>query len=170
MVTVYLDVDGVINAVSNNPPRVNTQWSGDWSKTEVLGFPILYSHELVQNLNELAEREDVTIKWLTTWQERAAQDLSPLIGIDGQDWEVMYGDINDHWFTTGRWWKLDAIREDIEKTSPDKVVWIDDDLGYDRNAQEWLRYRSDIHVVSPIMQHGVTKKQFSGIIEFINAN
>ena len=168
MVNVYLDVDGVINAVSNKPPRVNTQWKGEWSKEPINGYSILWSHELVDAINQLAARDDVTIKWLTTWQEDAPQIFAPQTGINGEEWEVLYGNINDHWFTTGRWWKLQAIQEDLDKDPSDKVVWIDDDLGYDRSAQEWLLNHPEIHVVSPVTAHGVTKKQFDGIMEFIN--
>jgi hypothetical protein len=168
MINIYLDVDGVLNAVSRRPPRTNTGWEGEWSDVNVLGFPILYSHEVVNHFNEFAQMDGVVVKWLTTWQEKAAQELSPLIGINGQEWEVLYGDINDHWFTTGRWWKLEAIQNDIVKSKPDKVVWVDDDLGYDRSAQGWLADKDFIHVVSPNTNHGVTKKQISGIIEFIN--
>lgn len=165
---VYLDVDGVINAISDKPPRANTQWSGEWSREDCMGFPILWSHELVERLNELALREDVTVKWLTTWQEHAPKDLCPVTGIQGQSWDVLYGDISDHWFTTGRWWKLDSIKEDIDKEQPDKVVWIDDDIGYDRGANEWLRSHP-ILAVCPNTNHGLSKKQFDGIMEFIDS-
>lgn len=167
---VYLDVDGVINAVSGKPPRQNTGWEGEWSREEVMRFFILWSHELVDGLNELALRDDVTVKWLTTWQELAPKELCPVTGIQGQSWEVLYGDLESHGYMDHRWWKLDAIQEDFDKEQPDKAVWIDDDIFMYRDAMDWTENHPEIHVVCPTMAHGVTKKQFNGIIEFIDAN
>jgi hypothetical protein len=166
---VYLDVDGVINAVSKGAPKANTQWNGEWSREEVMKFYILWSHELVENINELAARDDVTVKWLTTWQELAPKELCPVTGIEGQLWEVLYGDLETHGYTGNRWWKLDSLMEDLDKEQPDKVVWIDDDINYHRWTGEWLKGHPEILPVCPNTMHGVTKKQFDGIIEFINA-
>ena len=167
---IYLDVDGVINAISGNPPKANTQWTGEWSKEKIEDWWILWSHELVENINLLAARDDVTVKWLTTWQELAPKELCPVTGIQGQSWEVLYGDIHSHGYMGADWWKLDAIQEDLDKERPDKAVWIDDDIYMFRRAMDWAENHPEIRVVCPTMAHGVTKKHINGIIEFINAS
>lgn len=169
---VYLDVDGVINADSGGPPKINTQWTGEWSmkKVEVFNLFILWSHELVENINSLAARDDVTVKWLTTWEEAAPEELCPVTGIHGQSWEVLNGDVTQHGYTGGDWWKLEALMDDLDKETYDKVIWIDDDIKHHRWSLEWLKTHPEILAVSPDVHHGVTKKQFNGIIEFINAN
>lgn len=165
MTTIYLDVDGVLNAFSGRPPKNNTQWHGEWSKATVEGFPILWSHELVEAFNSLAERDDVEIKWLTTWQESAATELAPVLGLNGGDW---------FYFTTEdlddmvNWWKLVEIQKDIEETAPDKVVWIDDDINYDSATKVWLSTtRVPVLAICPNSNHGVSKKHMDAIIDFI---
>jgi len=84
--TIYLDVDGVLNAVSKKSPTLTATGWGEWKTAPVNGWPILWAPELITALNELAAREDVTFKWLTTWTDDAAKVLSPAIGIEGQEW------------------------------------------------------------------------------------
>lgn len=172
MTTIYLDVDGVLNSLSKNPPKKMTGWEGDWNKVKVTisdgnSYPILWAEELIQALNDLDSREDVTFKWLTTWQDDAVSSLSPVIGL-GADWEVLHGDNVYHSFTED-WWKLKAIREDIDKTQPERVVWIDDDITYDKKTWSFLQEKGDtLYSVAPVSTLGVTKKQINGILEFIN--
>jgi len=131
----------------------------------VNGWPILWAPELISALNEIAAREDVTIKWLTTWEDDAAKILSPAIGINGQGWEVLHGD-QHAWGGKRGWWKLEAIRADVEATSPDKFVRIDDDLSMESEALEWINNRAWGLAVSPFMREGLTREAVALISEF----
>jgi hypothetical protein len=93
----------------------------------------------------------------------APKSLVPATGINGTDWDVLTGDVQDY-----PWWKLAAIQAHIDKTKPNKVVWIDDNLQYSKEVRAWLLENPDIYTVTPQSNHGVTKKQISGIIEYIN--
>lgn len=164
---VYIDVDGVINSFHSS--FKGTGWAGQWRVETVSGYKIHWYTELVESLNELAKREDVEVKWLTTWQDKAASELSPALNIEGQYWDVLYPKSQDDLFDlTNGWWKLHAIIEDYVTHKPDKVVWIDDDLKYEPNAIDWLSQMGNVHPVSPFTDWGMTKEEFSGIIEFIN--
>jgi hypothetical protein len=157
--TIYLDVDGVLNAVTRHVPTT-TGWA-EYARRKVNSFPIMFAPALIEALNELAARDDVTIKWLTTWEHDAANDLSPALGINGKDWEVLTGD-QDAWHGAG-WWKLEAIRADVEATTPDKFFWIDDDLGAELPALDWVATRPEGVGITPNMRHGMTTEHVDWI-------
>lgn len=166
MINIYLDVDGVLNALSSGAPRNNTHWFGDWGSKRIEGFPILWSKELIEEINTLTERDDITVKWLTTWGDLAALSLSPKIGLKGENWEFL---VSEDMLDPYRWWKLFKIQEDIEKTNPEKVIWIDDDIPFERNAKEWVTtLATPIHAVHPRSEHGLSRYQWNGIIDFIS--
>lgn len=167
MKTIYLDIDGVINSLSKNPPRQNTGWEGEWKKEKIMGYTILWSVELVDCLNALAEREDVQIKWLTTWQDQAGEFFSPGTGINGADWDF-FSTSENALFAYDYWWKLNAIVQDVEETKPEKVVWIDDELPHRMQAQAWLfENNSTVLGIGPESTHGLTKKHIWQIEQFL---
>lgn len=165
---LYIDVDGVINSFH----RTKTAgWKGDWNLAKVIGYKIHWYTELVEELNKLSKREDVEFKWLTTWQDQAVTDLCPALGIEGTGWEVLYAEEQEDLFDRSNgWWKLRAIIKDYTIHQPDKVVWIDDDFKYEGNAMAWANFMEEtVYPVSPFTDWGMTREEFSGIIEYINS-
>lgn len=167
MTTIYLDVDGVLNAVTTASDRLRkaTGWEA-WETKPVNRWPILWAPELIAELNELAAREDVTFKWLTTWTDDAAKILSPAIGINGQGWEVLHGD-QHAWGGKHGWWKLEAIRADVETTNPERFIWIDDDLSMEGVALDWLSGFPEGLGVSPFCSEGLRRDDLDAIRNFI---
>lgn len=165
---VYIDVDGVINSFSES--RKLSGWEGEWKLAKIIGYNIHWYTDLIESIHELDSRDDVEIKWLTTWQDKAVTELCEPLSLNGKHWDVLYSKPHEDLF--GRregWWKLSAIMKDIAIHNPDKVVWIDDDFKYEINAIEWAAHLGDkMHVVSPSMDIGMTKEDFSGILEFIS--
>lgn len=123
----------------------------------------MYSTELVEAINELASRDDVRPVWLTDWQELARDVVAPEIGLDGP-WDVLTGDVSQPY----PWWKVTALQDDLKKNPVDKFVVIDDNLLYSKEMKELVLKRSDVLPIHPNAYHGVTKKHFSGIIDFID--
>lgn len=164
--TVYLDVDGVLNAVSRRTPSVKITGWDDWKIQRVGRWPIHHSPAMIAELNALAARDDVTFKWLTTWEDAAAQELSPAIGINGQEWEVLRGD--QHAWHGPDWWKLQAIRDDVEASSGN-FIWIDDDISAERHAIEWAQSRDDVMVLSPSSSQALTREDLDFAKSFISA-
>lgn len=162
--TIYLDVDGVLNAVNKRIPTM-TGW-GEYTRRKVNSFQVLFAPALIEVLNELASREGVTFKWLTTWERDAAEDLSPAIGLNGQEWQVLGGD--QHSWHGRDWWKLQAIRADVEATSPSRFFWIDDDLDAERHAREWLSTRAEGTGISPLMRDGLTTADVAQIFRALD--
>lgn len=169
MKTIYIDVDGVINAVSGKAPKQNTGWLGEWKQESIAGYPILWSTELIDRLNALDAREDVEFIWLTTWRSLAPQVLSEAIGLNGQDWD--YVDAPDEDLENlNHWWKLAAIRRKrkLRHVDVSKSVWIDDDIYYESAASAWVRDEwPNLLAISPNSYHGITRKQMESIEEFL---
>ena len=165
--TMYLDVDGALNAVTRKSESLikATGWDR-WETRPVNQYPILWAPELIESLNELAAREDVTFKWLTTWTHDAAKILSPAIGINGQEWEVLDGDLHA-WGGPRGWWKLEAIRSDVEATDPEQIIWIDDDLSTEVPALNWMGNRANRLAVSPFVSEGLPREHVATISAFI---
>lgn len=164
--TIYLDVDGVLNAVSKRTPSVKISGWDDWTIKRVGRWPIHHSPAMIAELNALAAREDVTLKWLTTWEDAAANELSPAIGINGQEWEVLHGD--QHAWHGPDWWKLQAIRADVE-ASAGNFIWIDDDISAERHAIEWAHGRDDVMILSPASSQALTREDLNFAKSFISA-
>lgn len=164
---VYLDVDGVINSFHKSQ---TIGWEGEWKWASVNGYIIHWYTDLVESLNKLAQMENVEIKWLTTWQDKAAQDLSPALGIEGQYWDVLRASDQDDLFDLRNgWWKLHEIIKDVAIHKPDKVIWLDDDFRHDLSAIEWAEHVGNVLPISPFTDWGMTKEDFNDIIEFINS-
>jgi len=164
---VYIDVDGVIN--SFNESRTLTGWEGEWKLAKVTKYHIHWYTDLVESINKLAAMENVTVKWLTTWQDKATTELCEPLGIEGRYWDVLYNEPHEGLFDRhSGWWKLNAIIKDVAIHTPDKIVWIDDDFKYERNAIEWATHVGNVLPISPTMDFGMTKEDFNDIIEYIS--
>lgn len=171
--TIYLDVDGVLNAVSKRTPAYKISGWEHWETTPVRGSQILFSPDMVAALNELAEHPDVTFKWLTDWEDRAAKSLSPAIGLRGMEWDVLHTD-QKCW--RGRdWWKFQAIQGDAVASADRRFVWIDDEFSEEVEAITWAAGRDDVLTVSPSTVRGLTRgdidriKEFAGVQEHAGA-
>lgn len=166
MNTIYLDVDGVLNALSVRAP-MNTGWPGYVVK-RVNAYRITYAPDLIGRINALAARDDVTIKWLTTWEHEAPRMLAPAVGLYGGDWEVLTGFHEDY---AGKdWWKLKAITDDVANAQPgDRWVWLDDDIAAEPDAVEWARNRNDGIWLSPRIREGLTVAQLDSVDMYLDA-
>jgi hypothetical protein len=166
--TIYLDVDGFINAIGRTHPEHKHTGFSEYRNIMANSYQIAYAPELIAALNELAARDDVTIKWLTTWEHDAAKILSPLIGLNGENWEVLTGDL--HAWVGKDWWKYIAIRADTENLVDANVIWIDDDLSLEREALNWVNRFDNVHAFSPFAKHGLTAEELTRIRALVEAD
>ena len=129
-VWLFIDVDGVLNAVGEAPlddHRLVVQVENGLSV-----FPIRYDPRVVDRLNALTRDGLVQLIWLTTWARAARDSLAPAIGLDpGGRVLADPGDpeLARHPYDPHRpWWKLALLLEAIEDDPDRPVVWVDDDL------------------------------------------
>jgi len=177
---IYLDVDGVLNALPYDVEHFDTWPSTSWRSEIINGYVITWSTDLVYEINLLAAREDVTFKWLTTWCELAQQHIAPGLGLNGAHlWELTNNTRSDDshfgsWRPAERtWWKLAALQGDVETFGePEKMVWIDDDHGYyGSHYESWTASKVEsgqLLVVQPRTNLGITPDDLERIKEFID--
>lgn len=167
---IFLDVDGVINALSTGAPRQNTGWE-TWKRIKVNGFWIRYSPDLLRELESLAALPDVEVVWLTSWCNAAPTKLSRAIGFDASTWRVIGKDLYDI-DPYGRgfdWWKFVALTKELVSDPDARFVWLDDDLRYERDATTWASGCGKLGLwISPNPLHGLTVKHVEAVREFVS--
>lgn len=184
-----LDVDGVLNAVTNNPDR--TVWD-DWQRGEAHAqgarWPICFSPTVSRTIRRLSEGRFVDIRWLTTWKDNANGDLRELVGLpafpvagahisaeaspsataaSAGDGPPAHGAVPPGRHGAKSWWKFDAVRELVQAAPNRPLIWTDDDLRLERDAVTWVRdhTRSNL-VLAPPPAVGLTPRQLRRIEEF----
>lgn len=186
-IRIYLDVDGVLNAV---PPAkdivARSQWP-NFESVKVNGYTITYAPELLRKLENLAglwayEEDDdemvqcVEIVWLTTWRELAVSALAPGIGFDATHWRVVSDGNGAHGYQRlgfsdySYWWKVDALASDLIANPVDYVVWLDDDqISYRPSVTSLIRKFADTQFlpIAPATEIGLTVDHIDLVSEFI---
>ena len=160
---IYLDVDGVLNALD-----VVEKAEGDdcWGDFEVhanvtptnipafgRGYDLCMSKKMVAELASL----DADVKWLTTWRQDAAEHVAPLV--DAPDWPVVDWTVE----------KGAALAQD-QAYNPRPFVWIDDWEATEGNVKYFLMEPEVPYLlIKPNAYSGITRKQMEEIREFIES-
>ncbi len=172
---VFVDVDGVINADIPQWPTHTHRRADVFMRSIGSAQRIDYSTAVVDGLRDIEAMPGVEMRWLTTWQQAAAEDLAPVIGI-GSTWPVMVEPTTLEGLGTSYldWWKADAVRACVR--AGNRVVWIDDDIAaWQRLARifgkperlEWITPGA-VLTVRPASRHGLESRHFADIAEFID--
>ena len=158
---VFLDVDGVLNAVGAAIP--GPDMFTDFRRTHCMGFRIVYSPEMGRRLAGL----DADIVWLTTWREMANKWIAPLFGWPKR--ELLDGDEDAHDDSAMGWWKSGAVYGFVtEHQRP--FVWLDDDLRFAERLGEveWLAGCAVPHLcISPSTTVGLRPSHLDLIEQFV---
>lgn len=177
---VYSDIDGVYNAfITVMEPQVPqpelTGWRGSWKNGQVHTrffesppeewgeyFPLCWSEELIESVNNLASRGDIEFVWATTWRRLAPLHFAPTSGLKGEHWRVL----DAPWERiekTDHWWKLELVKADYEANPVDKFVWIDDQLAEHPEAVAWAESLPGGKVVIPTAHTALTRAEWRSI-------
>lgn len=125
-----MDVDGVLNSFGPPAgyvpdPKFRTFMSGN-------GYSITYDTTILKRLADLHTQERVEIRWLTTWGEEADAHLAEEFGLP----RGLKVEATMPFREKDGWWKLVAAMAAYERG--DRIVWTDDDIIYEFDAQRWL--------------------------------
>ena len=127
----FLDIDGVINAVSKIDNSHYSRFS-EWKEVEVNGYKIRYAPDVIDFINKMSDR--VEVRFLTTWKNKAHEMLAPAVGLkefphdDSVGTYSPNGSFNGgHHLPENRWWKLNVILDHIENGG-EHFIWTDDDI------------------------------------------
>ena len=186
---ILLDIDGVVNALSNKPPRQNTGWGGSWSTNKVNGsfditnppeghsyvdmYRILSSDELVGNLNRIVRKPGVEAVVASTWQGLALTNLFPAVGLSFPQEDVrvfrkeeLVGGYRLSNFD-GFSWKLDNLKALMADCSEeDTFYWLDDDIRRHQPSIDFLLGEPRVKAISPDRLHGLTRKDIELLDEW----
>jgi len=149
-VKVFLDVDGVLNAVTTK--RVPCADWDDWKVTKCDGWPINHSVQMGAALRAL----DADFSWLTTWGVEANEFIRPLFG--WSEFPVLA-------VPPFEWWKFEAMQL-VYDADPSPFIWVDDDLSYERDAMDWTVDNGGL-VISPATRQGLTKNEIEAMAAYI---
>nr|WP_310205659.1 HAD domain-containing protein [Paenarthrobacter nitroguajacolicus] len=161
-VSIYLDVDGVVNPFS---PVGTTDWGGEWTIADAGILEVAYAPELVAGLNDLADHPAARFVWLTTWERLAPEYLCPAIGLKGQDWPVLS---SQGWDQAPEWWKLVALQKDQATAGSQRIVWLDDQLSQESDARSWAEYQRDrVLCISPDPRMGLSRRDLAAVRAYL---
>lgn len=147
---VLLDFDDVVNVTRREP-----MWSAHsrWEFTELMGFPIRWSPDVVDCVNAVADRPNVTVKWLTSWEADSA--LFTELGFHDFGYLSPIDHLDDEDIREGRWKVAAGLA--AADAFDGAVTWIDDDPMI--NHAVAASGRSNITRIMPSPACGISRKQ-----------
>lgn len=173
-----LDVDGVLNAATAAPAEsVWPQWRTGWATALSSTWPITWAPAVVAAISRAHTSGAADIRWLTTWQDAANASLAPLLGLPLLPVARRVGELEagpgPHGYLGGRarardrWWKLGVARDLLDPQPYRPLVWTDDDLVWERDANEWAARRpGPTLLIAPATDTGLTAEDLAVIEEF----
>lgn len=168
--TIFLDVDGVLNAVwrSVSQPKSYrvTGWK-DWEQTKIsvqkdsmkISYPFAVSHEMAKAIMAL----DVDIVWATTWiTQIELEDIANFVGLPNNLPRISSCVRSD----TESCGKLEGVASYVETHDITKFVWIDDELG--ETDKFWAEDYESL-LIKPRSLWGLTRDSVSQIKSFLES-
>lgn len=173
---LLLDVDGVINAISNNPDR--TLWPDElWRRHQVTDlegntWPILAGQPVLDYLSAVHEQGLAEVRWHTTWRANAKLRLAPVLGLP--DWPVAE---SPTWLLTqrdqaGRWWKTATARR-VVQIEGRRLIWLDDAIAFEKtwpNSEIHAVLIGDVLAVSPTQALGLNRNDLREVDAFLGVD
>lgn len=160
--TLYLDVDGVLNPSS---PRFH-HWN-DWTPHVIDvnkdgGLVLRFNlHLSVEQGKAIWDAADGDITWLSTWNQDnlANREIGKRL-----NWTPLFTLPYMEHEPDGRWWKWITL-ENAER--PDRWVWIDDDLADFPDAAKWASENGGL-TICPDYAIGITPRHVDLIADWLN--
>ncbi len=171
---LFLDVDGVLNALTDNPdPSIWPDWQHTQVRNRINSFPICWSPSVVARLVGWHKEGLAEIHWLTTWLGDANGELGTRLGLP--QWPVVGSHLTeDPARSSGGdpfgWWKADLVDEILAHDPKRPFVWLDDDLRVQPRLLARLRAEHDCLLVGPFSETGLTPSQLDRVDTWLRAH
>ena len=168
---LLLDVDGVLNALSDRP---DTQVWQDWQRVDVSNrvgtFSVQWSPTVTTTITSWIERDLVTVVCLTTWLDDGNGALRETLGLP--DCPGLGSHLSDDPAlpSSGNglgWWKADLLKEYLKEHPGTPFVWLDDDLRVMRALQAQLSAEHDCLLIGPPSRVGLTPKHLRAVEDWL---
>lgn len=152
---LLLDIDGVFNPFlcPNLQERGFIVYQSGW---------ITWSIDLINHAAWLRDIEkEVNIVWASSWLDDS-NHLAAMFGL----YNAILPHIEVGRTGSGETWKLDSVREWVEKntTPEDSIVWIDDEV-YD-DAFQWADRNNNVLIIKPDPAVGLTAEEWQEMKDF----
>jgi hypothetical protein len=176
---LYLDVDGVLNADHPQFNLFGAPDSPDANKTFDIKvkqgrglfttYPMTFSPVVVRTLDDLLDRYNVELVWLSTWNENVEVLRLPAEfgGLNGG--RVLHGTMDRQARNNRDWtkWKADALLSD-QRNDNLPFVWVDDEaLTYHAATVDTALSDVSKLFVAPRAYHGLTTSNLNTIEDFL---
>jgi hypothetical protein len=170
-----LDIDGVVNAVSAEPPDV---WPADcWVRAGAactgVDWPLLAARPVLDFVRRVHRTGRAEIRWHSTWQHEAAA-VADALGLPdfavqpSPEFHARRGQRVGGAAPVGAtWWKLGAAERLVDGGRT--LVWTDDDADVQlgRLAEHRLRGMSTTLILAPRTDVGLTPADLCAIDAFL---
>lgn len=132
---LYLDVDGVLNALGGQK-HWRHGWKPGWDdfkRHKIDGYELYLSQKMGAAILQLVLEGNIEVKWCTTWAENAPRLIAPKLGFP-TDWPVITP--NKLVMSALSGYKWEAVRRDVIKHRR-PTIWIDDEA-IPMDAHQWF--------------------------------
>lgn len=165
-VTLFLDVDGVLNSYPVAGPRFYLERR---RRTRAWNFELHYRPKVVRFLDSLPADRQVDIVWLSTWSNRCRTEVEPKLGFrhSFEIIEMPDDTFNRYANDPAKWWKAQAVRTWLDEHPGRRAIWIDDDLAAPRTHAAFAAdYPERLLMIAPEFRLGLHEKHFDLIRGF----
>lgn len=167
-VTVFLDVDGVINAYSRKHGEVHP--NDDWTYSRRFAvsagtgvqYKMFFAPDMIRVLNALIDGGHIQPFWLTTWWETANSKLVEKFGIHGP-FPTLEDDRTDASFFG---WKQTHVADMLRQDPSMPAIWIDDDLRTYPERQGQFSSPQRLLRIAPEPHFGISARDLDRVIAF----
>ena len=165
-ITVFLDVDGVLNSYPVTGWRFTQEGR---KKAHAWNYELHFRPKIIKMLEQLVADRDADLVWLSTWSHLCRTEIEPKLGFK-RSYPIIpmpdstfnrYADDPEHW------WKAIAVEQWLAENPGKRAVWIDDDLVYPKTVDHFREtYRDRVLMVVPEFATGLTEEHLQRIQEF----
>ncbi len=164
-VTLFLDVDGVLNSYPVTGPRFVRERR---RRVQAWHYELHYRPKIVKYLDSLVDKRLVDVTWLSTWSQRCRTEIEPKLGFRGEYPIINMPDdsYNRHADDPDQWWKAQAVEEWLGAHSG-RALWIDDDLAAPTTYEYFAQaYGDRLLMIAPRFARGLSEEHFAQIRRF----
>lgn len=167
-VTVFLDVDGVLNSYPVPQLRIMTEGR---RKLRAWDYELHYRPAVIEFFDRLVESYEVDVCWLSTWSQRCKTELEPKFGLRNSfDVIEMPDDTHNRYANDPRlWWKARAMEDWLAAHEHGRAIWIDDDLAAPVTREYFTSKYSParLKLIAPEFARGLTRAHLKEIRDFV---
>jgi hypothetical protein len=166
-VTVFLDVDGVLNSYPVPKLRIMTEGR---KRLRAWNYELHYRPAVISFFDRIVETHEVDVVWLSTWSQRCKSELEPKFGLRNSFDVIEMPDQSHNRYAADPqlWWKAQAMEEWLTSHEHGRAIWIDDDLAWPA-THEYFTHRyspNRLKLIAPDFSRGLTKAHLREIREF----